>query len=461
MVKKWRHARNLLGLGVMLFVLAGCGSTASDQYKINLEVWGVFDDSDAYTAIFNAYKQMNPHIGEITYRKLPVESYKQDLVDALASGNGPDIFMIRNAWTGDFADKMTPAPDGFIPEKNYRDALVDVAASDFIENGQVYAVPVSVDSLALYYNKDIFNAAGIARPPVTWEEVQQITPRLTNVDSFGNIKQSAIALGTAYNINRSTDIVTALMYQKGSSLLGNNLNGINFNDDASQSALTFYDQFADIRSPYYTWNPTLHYSLDAFSEGTLAMMVNYSWQYPALKQKNAKLNIGIAPLPQFEGADPQNQANYWAYGVSKNKSYTPDPNQKNTLSKDQYEKAREFESWQFLRYFAFAKDKSALTLQNALTGNTKDFTTTLDPADTYLKKTEKPAARRDLISEQQTDVVLAPFASGNLIAKNWFQGDVEAVEGILAEMINDISTGKTALSQALTTAGQRIQALRR
>ncbi len=447
-------------LGVVAFLLSGCGSDPAEQYKITLEVWGTFDDSDAYEEIFATYEEMNPHV-QISYRKLPLESYKQDVVDALASGNGPDIFMIRNAWTADFADKMLPAPTGFIPEKTFRDNFPDVAADDFIlAEGNVYALPVSIDSLALYYNKDIFNANGIARAPVTWEEVMQLVPRLTVVDGFGNIQSSAIALGTSKNINRSTDILASLFYQKGASLGVSSQGQINLNDTPGQEALRFYSQFSDIRSPLYTWNPDMHYSLDAFYEGSVAMMINYSWQYAALKQKNAKLNIGVAPLPKFEGSTPANQANYWGYGVTKNKAYPEDPQLRGGLSRDQFEQARGFEAWQFLRYFAFAKTGGTVTLQNAFTGNKLELAVPVSPAKVYLDKTKKPAARRDLIEEQQSDVVMAPFASGNLVAKNWFQGDIEAAEGILAELIDNMYAGKGSLSDVLQAASQRLRLLR-
>jgi multiple sugar transport system substrate-binding protein len=449
----------IAALTATAFLLSGCGAKPGENYQVTLEVWGTFDDSDAYEETFNAYEEMNPHV-QVSYRKLPVESYKQDVVDALASGNGPDIFLVRNAWIGDFSDKMLLAPAGLIPEKTFRDNFPDVAARDFLSpEGELYAVPLSIDSLALYYNKDIFNANGIARPPATWEEVEQLVPRLTSVDNFGNVEASAIALGTSKNINRSTDILTALFYQKGSAIYQEGKSQINLNDGATESALAFYSQFADIRSPLYTWNPNLHYSLDSFYEGKLAMMINYSWQYEALKQKNAKLNIGVAPLPQFQGTAPANQANYWGYGVAKNKAYPEDVKAQGGLTREQYEQARGFESWQFLRYFAFAKNSTNITLQNALTGNTAEFGVTIDPARVYLEKTGKPAARRDLIIEQQGSVTLAPFASGNLVAKNWFQGDVEAAEGVLAELIDSAYSGRGTFNESLQVAAQRLRVI--
>ncbi len=457
----WKRLLQISILGFAGFVLAGCGADPQEAYELELEVWGTFDDSDAYQEIFTAYRDMNPHIKKITYRKLPVESYRQDLLEALAAGNGPDIFLVRNSWVGDFSDKMVPAPDGMIPEKNYRESFPDVAAEDFIQDdGKIYGLPISVDSLALYYNKDIFNANGIARPPATWEEVQEIVPRLTQIDNFGTITQSAIALGTAQNINRSTDILTALLYQKGSAITQTSGNP-DITDINSQEALRFYNQFANIRSPLYTWNQNQHYSVDAFYEGTLAMMINYSWQYPALKQKNAKLNIGVAPLPQFTGGIIANQANYWGYGVAKNKTFTGDPNDKRAPSAENFDKLRTFESWQFLKYFAFAQENKPIKLQNGLTGESADIVSAIDPSKAYLEKTGKPAARRDLIAAQQADVVLAPFASGNLIAKNWLQGNVDAVEGVLAELITAVYNGSASINDALGVAGRRINTLLR
>lgn len=446
-------------------ILSGCGfrATVPETYAVDLEVWGVFDDSDAYTEIFGEYRKLNPYVRSITYRKMSVETYKEDLIDALAAGNGPDIFMMRNAWRGGFEDKIVPAPEYMMTEREYRDAMVDVVASDFIgKDGKIYGVPLSADSLALYYNKDLFNAAGIAKPPTTWDELVEDARRLTSVDRFGNVAQAGAALGTTYNINRSTDILTVLMMQLGSAL-SNAQGRSEFSDAAGRKALDFYAQFAQAGTSTYTWNRNLHYSIDAFDEGTLGMMLNYSWQYPTIKQKNAKLNFAVAPLPQFSGMPPINLGNYWGFGVSENKEYkapTTGQNAKAPVDTTKQNTLRIHESWQLLKFLTFPHPNKTITLQNGLAGTTKDFPLTFDPAEKYLKKTGKPAARRDLVETQRNDVVLAPFALGNLIAKNWYQGNPEAVEGIFAEMIDDVNKNANNSSNALNTAVNRVNLLR-
>jgi len=456
-------------IAVLLFgtiTLSGCifKDAPTETYQVDLEVWGVFDDSDAYTEAFNEYRKINPYIKEIRYRKFSIDTYKEDLLNALAAGKGPDLFMIRNSWRRPFEDKIAPAPDALVTEKEFRDSFVDVASADFIgQDKKIYGAPLTVDSLALYYNKDLLNAAGISQPPKTWEELLQAVSKLNQVDQLGNITQSGIALGTAMNINRSTDILNLIMLQVGVPLGEKGQEGrIDLNNEQAQRAVDFYSQFARIGSPYYSWNPRQHYSIDAFYEGTLGMMINYSWQYETIKQKNAKLNIGVVPLPQFTGSQPMNVANYWGYAVAKNKPYvTPPGAPVVAVDQEKHNYLRTHEAWQLLKYLSFGTENGKITLMNGISGTTKEFTVPNDPTETYLKKTKKPAARRDLVEKQKNDVVFGSFSLGNLIAQSWYQGNPEAVEAIFADMIESINRGEKSVYEALSSTTQRINLVER
>lgn len=452
-------------LSVLLVVvfsvsLSGCLKERETPYTVSLEMWGVFDDTDAYRDIIGPYLRMNPHVRMIEYRKMDVDTYQRDLLDALAAGNGPDIFMIRNVWLPSFANKLAPADPGFVSEKDYRDAFVDVAADDFFSDGKVYAVPLSVDSLALYYNKDILNATGIASPPKTWQELLRGIRPLTRVDEYGTIIQSALAMGTAYNVNRSTDLLSLIFLQFGVSANSFGQNKADFGNGAATDSMTFYTQFAQPSGAYYTWNPRTDYSIDAFYAGKAAMMINYSWQIETIRQKNAKLNFGIAPLPQFENTVPVNFANYWGLAVSKNKEVKPvAAGEQATAPAGKENDLRVFESWQFLRYLAFPHDGKVVTLYNGLTQNPKEFPLTDDPTQVYLTATKKPAARRDLLSVQQSDAILSPFATGNLIARSFQQLNPEETERILAEAIAKVNSGEASISDTLSLAESRINLL--
>lgn len=439
-----------------IFLVSGCGcAPVVKKYKVDLEVWGVLDDSDAYGEIFKNYHDLNPNIGTITYKKQRIETYEQDLIGALASGKGPDIFFIHNDWLPAFSDKITPAPKEILTEQKFRQNFVDVVADDFVDKGNVYAVPLSVNSLALYYNRDLFNAAGIASPPRTWGEFFADSEKITRINALGEINPSGVAMGTSSNINRATDLLTLLMFQGGATMRDESGRATFGRDENAKKALDFYTSFAKNSAPNYAWNPRLHYSVDAFSEGTLAMMFNYSWQVPVIRSKAPKLNFAVTDIPQMNSGTPVNYANYWGYVVSANKIITPDASSKLApVTND----IRVAQAWKFLTYLTTKAEMQAVAPTSA-TAAVKKVTSGFDPAAKYLEKTKQPAARRDLIETQKDDVDLGAFAQGNLVAKSWKKIDPVAAESIFAEMIDAVNRGAASVADALSTAEERLKKL--
>lgn len=454
---------------------SGCGSSTSSGYLVNLEIWGPFDDSLVYTEIINQYKKINPYVGEIKYKKFSQDTYKQELIDALASGQGPDIFLMNNSWFPYFENKIFPAPTPFVSEQDVQNNFPDVVSDDFVDNTKVYAVPLSIDSLEMYYNKDMFNAVGISTPPRTWQEFQDDVKKLTFIDSSGNIVRSGAAIGTTGNINRFSDILSMLMFQSGIEMPLKKGALIKFDEgtvtptgnivQAGEQALGFYTQFAKLTtanntvSPFYTWNSKQVNSVDAFAAGSVGMMFNYSWQNAGIKSKNPKLNYAIAPVPQMYIDKTATVANYWGYAVSLNKvATTIDTSNGQTVQSNVSNDVRTHEAWQFLRFLTL-KNSGTVTLYNAVTKNSKAFPISFDPALDYLKRTQQPAARRDIIELQKADIFLGSFAAGNLIAKHWYQTDPDAVDSIFSDMVDSVNNSGTPLHEALLLAKNRINRL--
>lgn len=461
-----------------VLVFSGCGTSSQNSYKIDLEIWGLFDDSSAYTVAIENYKKINPYVGEIKYKKFTQETYKQDLLDAIAAGQGPDIFLINNAWLPSFENKLTPVTSAITNEQEMRNNFLDVVFDDFMSNGQMYGVPLSVDSLALYYNKDLFNAIGISLPPKTWHELDEDVKKITQINGTGDIIQSGIAMGTAKNINRASDIFVMLMMQNGIEMPKNKTQKASFDQGTIASngqtvqvgaqTLDYYRKFAtitlppnNIPNPYYTWNFRMHNSIDAFVEGSTAMMFNYSWQIATIKSQNSKLNFAITPVPQISATKPVNVANYWAYVVARNKmdSAVGANGQIQTTPMSQIKNdARVHEAWEFLKYLTM-KNNGSVHLVNAITKKSADFPMAYDPALEYLKKTQKPAARLDIIEMQKTDPLLSSFATGNLIAKSWYRLNPDSAQSVLDETIDSVVKGDVSINEALKLAATRITVL--
>ena len=416
----------VLVLITSVLILRGVGGGSVKRVK--LEFWGVFDEKGAFEKIIADYRNLNPGI-DVNYRVMPFESYERDLVDALAAGTNPDIVMIHNTWLPKHKDKLESAPEKISQEKepfftikNYREQFVEVAYKDLVSEDKIYGFPLYVDTLALFYNRDLFNAAGLTKPPETWEEFNKYTQVLTKLDSEGRIIKSGTALGTAKNINRSTDILMALMLQSGVVMT----NTINTNatfarpvngERLGDIALEYYTSFANSAYSVYCWNDQKNYSIDAFVQGDVAMMFNYSHQIPIIKNKAARLNFAVAPLPQPDPGDPRNYANYWGAAVVK--------------------KARDTEeAWKFLR-----------------------FLTSRSPSIDYLNATLRPAARRDVIELQKNDLDFGLFALQALTAKSWYQVDNKAIESIFAEMIDNVNFNRLQVRDAIRNAESRVNVL--
>ncbi|MBU1166921.1 extracellular solute-binding protein, partial [Patescibacteria group bacterium] len=372
-----------------------------------------------------AYQAENPHVN-ITYRKLTFSEYEGAIVDALASGKGPDIWSIHNTWLPKHIDKLEPAPADLITLNDYQDTFVDVASKDFVDSeGQIYAIPMSVDTAALYYNKDLLNTAFVVEPPATWTDFKEAVKKLTATDESGEIIRSGVSMGTAYNVNRSPDILSLLMLQNGAQMVNDAKTAATFNQSATTSdgesyfpgleALIFYTDFSNPRKSVYTWTPTMPNSIDAFVAEESAMMFSYAYQQEVLKEKSPKLNFGVATMPQIENTPKEvNYANYWGEVVSKSSEHKE-------------------EAWKFLTFLA-KKNVS----------------------EKYVELTGRPAARKDIVKDQLEDPKLRIFAGQALTADSWYQKDPSAVDNIFSKMIESVVLGESEPEDALNSANQKI-----
>ena len=398
----------LMLLGVIPGLKSNEKRNPSEMPAVTLEFWGI-DSAQAFKDVLEQYQSLYPNV-TINYRQVNENEYESNLLNALAAQKGPDILMVKHNWILKHSDKLYPSS---ILLKDLKASFVDVVAEDLYYNGKVWALPVYVDTLALYYNKDFFNSAGIAMPPATWDDFVKDTQLLTKKNANGEIIQSGAALGTVSNIRNAVDIVLLLMLHNNQKIVDEKGRGI-FDTTNGVNAVNFYLSFANPASPNYSWNEHFPNALEAFAQNKLAMLVDYSSAMKTLEALNSYLNYSIAPLPQPSSAiAKQNYANYWAFSVSATSKY---PQQ----------------AWDFV-YF----------LVNA-------------GAPAYLNATLRPAANRVLIQACKNDEKLSVFCEQALTAKTWLQFNPEENTIIFKNMLESILSGQVAPLTALHEAAQRI-----
>jgi multiple sugar transport system substrate-binding protein len=392
-----------------------------DKLKGNLTVWGTFDDELAINStLIGEFKTKHPNV-EISYRSIDPRTYEGDLVDALAAGRGPDVFMVQNTWIPKHYNKLDHRDPKLFTVVNFGDLYPQVVVKDLAKDGAVYAMPLYIDTMAMLYNKSLFDSAGIAQAPRTWDDLVAVIPQLRRVDSSGRISQAAAAIGGSNkNINAANDLLFQLMLQAGVPMTNDAGTATAFNYEA-QKALDYYLSFSNQRNPNYTWDTAQHYSIDAFAEESVAIIFNYGYQLQQLKEKNPFLQIGVAPMLQRAGTTkPITYANYFALGVS-----------------------------------ATSKSKS-------LAWTFVDEATT-DPVTNgkYLNATHRSPALRSLIATSINDPEQGIFAKQALMSTTWKQGDSTGVANAFSAMLDSIITGQLSSSRAFQQADLQVSELLR
>ncbi len=414
---------------------------------VDLVYWQVWDAQNDFSELIAKYKAIHPNI-TISVVKLRYEEYEKRILESFAQLEPPDIISLHYGWLQKYAKKefIQAMPEKTTMAYQYekttlgikkevltelrtnptltptklKDDFLGTVANDVVIGNKIYGVPLSLDSMVLFYNRDLLNKAHVPLPPTNWQEFQEAVKKTTFFDEKKNIVQAGAALGTADNIRRSADILTLLMRQNGATIISGNTTlfskTLAKEYNPGIEALKFYTDFANPRKEVYTWNNEMPDSLKAFADGKLAMYFGYAYDIPFIKaySKNA-INFGISKMPQIQGSQETNMANYWVDAVS---SRTKNPN----------------EAWDFIL-----------------------FITKAEQVKSYLEKTLKPTALRSLVEDELQNDTLSVFASQLLTSETWYRGlDFNAAEQTLKDLINHVNSGDD-VKESIEIANSRVQ----
>lgn len=412
----------LLGL-VLFFFFSGAGRKPV-QPAVTLTVWGV-DNSSAIQPLIDEYKKLRSNV-QVTYTQLPANSYYARVVDALAAGNGPDVFMIHNRMVPMALNKLMPAATSTITVDNVRALYPTVVEQDFTNSGNVYALPLYLDTLALFYNKDLLDQGGIMNPPQTWGQFQADVPLLTKKTNAGQITQSGAAMGGSNaSVHAGTDLAQLLMmqnlWQANGMMLGQG--AADFYSGAGNRGLDgfkFYLQFANPSSAAYSWSDTMGNSLDQFAAGKTALAFGYWSDLAELKAKSPYLNFHATPMPQIDNGQAVNYADYWGLAVSKQSPVYG-------------------WGWDFVVF--------ATTDQTANQG--------------YLTAAARLPALKSLIQTGNTDPEANVFLRQALTARSWWQPNEYSVTDIMNGAIQNVLSGQLSPENALQRAEEQVNQLLR
>lgn len=394
----------------------------------DLQFWGFGDDNDVWHDIILGYREK--YIGSlVTYTRLNDQTYEDTIINRLAAGEGPDIFMLKNIAVVKHADKIIPLPQDYFKFfiKDFKRIFVDIAADDLIagpqnaflqsESEQIVGIPLYVDALAMFYHKDLFNSSGLATPPATWDDVIEASKRVTKLSLGGGVERSGAALGTYANVERAFELLGSLFMQQGVSLVNRKTKAVEFGTGAS-GVMQFYTSFANQTKQNYAWSGRMPNSFEALARGDAAMVFGTASDWQRVLAKNPHLRLGVAFLPQRKGSTvPITQGEYAVLVVSR-LSRNPEA------------------AWNFIRY-----------------------ATEAEQSEKYLEKTGRAPARRDLITKGTSSEELDVFYRSALIAKSWPVPDERRTKLIFKDAIESVLSGLSDPSQSVQNMARQLQLL--
>jgi ABC-type glycerol-3-phosphate transport system substrate-binding protein len=209
----------------------------------------------------------------------------------------PDVLLVQVDWVAEFADLgMIDALDDRIAKepKEFFDNIPVTFHQKW--RGKQYYLPIESGAVALFYNTDLFKAAGIAGPPKTWDEFADYARKLTNPS-----KRQFAVTGTLQGeppTNMTYDIYPLLL-QAGAKLIDATTNKAVFNSPEGVAAIEWYVDRMNkdkISVPGVLSNGEKEKRAN-FASGNVAMMFEGPWGVAIQKQLNPNLNYDIAPLP--------------------------------------------------------------------------------------------------------------------------------------------------------------------
>jgi multiple sugar transport system substrate-binding protein len=250
-------------------------------------------DEPYYQALIKQFNATHPNIN-VAMTAEPWATVEQKLPASWAANQGPDLATPSSDPGSIFNYIKTNSALSLNPVVGNTPTTINAAAfppsvrSAFTVNGKLYAVPANMATLALYYNKTMFAAAGITAPPSTEDEFIADAKKLT-LTSGGNVSQYGLSLAD----NDTIQMWPVLEWMSGGGIIGSN-NCATVNDAASVAALTEWGNL--VKDDHIS--PIGQAGSDAdtlFSSKKAAMEINGPWAAPGFKA--AGIDLGVAEVP--------------------------------------------------------------------------------------------------------------------------------------------------------------------
>jgi multiple sugar transport system substrate-binding protein len=283
------------------------------------------------------FEKANPGV-KVKMTAIPfagVVAYDAKLLSALSGGGGPDLWDMGDWDNKLFLDNkfmaaLDPKAFGYDNEQDLINAYPKGTMDIYVRDGKVYGLFNEYNTLALFYNLDMFEAAGIpplpTDKPVSWQQIAEISQKLYKTDPKTT---QPIAMGWQWGFMASyrsaqwyAQNFYEIMRQYGQDdIYVDGKPAVN--TTAVKNALQL---FYDFEYKYKAYDPVFINNWFAdFPQNRIGMVLAGTWFAPAILANNPKVRFGVAPHPVLDPNDKKTYKNIqWAWGWCVNANKDPE-----------------------------------------------------------------------------------------------------------------------------------------
>ena len=281
-----------LSLACASTLFAATAVTASAADKKEVVIWDYFETDAQKQMMQSLIDEFNASQDEYeaSHVYVPFADYEKQLTLGIASGELPDLVILDGCSMASFI-QLGLFGDISDVDINWDEYMEGPMESTMLD-GKHYGIPFATNCTALFYNKDMFDAAGIDYPDenTTWDEFHEMAKALTKdgVSGFGN---------AATNTDEGTFQCLQWIYTAGGSYTDI--------EDGVDAYKLMQEMIEDGSWTKECVNWTQSDVNNNFMAGNLAMQQNGPWQIPGIEANAPDLNYGVTVLPKKDADSEQ------------------------------------------------------------------------------------------------------------------------------------------------------------
>ena len=405
---------------LVIIALTSCSfHPASDKITLTLSGWQSNPNEKQLLAqVLRSFESEHPNI-KVKHEVIN-DQYMDVIKTRLIGDAAPDVFYL-DALEAPLLMKygVLEPLNSYIDDSDKLADFEPALLKAFQIGEQIYGLPKDFSTLALFYNTKVFQEVGITEPPKTWNELRQVSNKLT-IDKNKDGRNDQYGFGVSPELARQYFMMTAF----GGSLVDKNGNAIFATPSSLKGLQLIIDQYRKDKSSAQPSDLGANSGSELFGQGKVAMVLEGSWAIPYLKDTFPNLDFATAEVP-IVGAKKGTMAYTVAYVMNK---------------KTKYKEA----AWQLISY---------LTSQEGMIA--------------WAKEGLVLPARKSVLAElgYEQNLLYAPFIAGSSYATIWQAG--ENLPTILLQFNNQFISAligeqslQNAMLKAQKSANKEIQAAR-